>query len=186
MTLSVLDLFVLSMLDRGCETPYDLQRQAGLSLGGTVPALRRLAKAGLLTLVDGDTGTKRPRHHYRLTASGKDKARKGWKERLSGAKIPADLDSILRLVDLAAHYRAPKKQIVTFLKQASQSRQRLVDEANLALAHRGRTAASSYVALRLSLDIERFAAEASVLARIAAGFKNSMSAHPDNEHLAGL
>ena len=186
MTLSVLDLFVLSMLDRGCQTPYDLQRQAGLSLGGTVPALRRLIKAGLLTCVDDETGTKRPRHHYRLTALGKERARKGWKEYLSGAKIPADLDSILRLADLAAHYRAPKIQIATFLKQAAQTRQRLVDEANLARAHRGRTAASSYVAFRLFLDIERFAAEASVLTRLAAGFKNSMSVHPDNEPLAGL
>ena len=66
-----------------------------------------------------ETGTKRPRHHYRLTAKGKEKARKGWKEHLSGAKIPADLDSILRLADLAAYYRAPKIQIATFLKRAA-------------------------------------------------------------------
>src|ERR1700733_14201594 len=43
---SVLDLFILSLLDRGLETPYDLNRQGGLSLGSTVPALRRLESAG--------------------------------------------------------------------------------------------------------------------------------------------
>ena len=48
MSLSVLDLFVLSLFDRGLETPYDLQRQAGVSLGSSVPALRRLEAAGLI------------------------------------------------------------------------------------------------------------------------------------------
>ena len=155
MNLSALDLFVLSMLDRGCQTPYDLQRQAGLSLGGTVPALRRLTKAGLLTRVDDETGTKRPRHHYRLTASGKEKARKGWKEHLSGAKIPADLDSILRLADLASYYRAPKIQIATFLKRAARqgsgwSMRPILPYPTVARA------ASSYVAFRLILDIWSF------------------------------
>jgi DNA-binding PadR family transcriptional regulator len=173
MNLSALDLFVLSMLDRGCQTPYDLQRQAGLSLGGTVPALRRLIKAGLLTRVDDETGTKRPRHHYRLTAPGKEKAQKGWKEHLSGAKIPADLDSILRLADLAAHYRAPKIQIATFLQQAARTRRQMADEAGVALSHRQRGTASSYVTFRLSLDADRFTAEANVLAKLATGFKKS-------------
>lgn len=184
MTLSVLDLFVLSMLDRGCQTPYDLQRQAGLSLGGTVPALRRLTKAGLLIRVDGDTGAKRPRHHYRLTAKGTDRARNGWEEHVGGAKIPADLDSVLRLADLASYYRAPKIRIATFLKQATRTRRQMADEAGVALSHRERGTASSYVTFRLRLDAGRFAAEAKVLARLAAGFKYSK--HDANDYPVDL
>jgi hypothetical protein len=37
MTLSILDLFLLSMLDRGAQSPYELQRTAGVSLGAPFP-----------------------------------------------------------------------------------------------------------------------------------------------------
>jgi hypothetical protein len=42
MKLSVLDLFALSMLQRGLTTPYDLLRDAGLSQSASLPALSRL------------------------------------------------------------------------------------------------------------------------------------------------
>lgn len=116
MALSILDLFVLSMLDRGLATSYELQREAGLSLGGTLPALRRLTNAGLLIKAEAKSPTRRPRHEYRLTPPGKDKARKGWKEHLSAAKVAADVDSLLRLVDVADHYKAPRSEIVAFLR----------------------------------------------------------------------
>ena len=76
---SVLDLFILSLLDRGLETPYDLQRQGGLSLGSTVPALRRLAAAGLIRKREASEASKRPRHSYQLYAAGRNRAQK-WLE----------------------------------------------------------------------------------------------------------
>jgi DNA-binding PadR family transcriptional regulator len=75
---SVLDLFILSVLDRGLETPYDLNRQGGLSLGSTVPALRRLETAGLVRKKAAVGSSKRPRHWFQLSAAGRKLARGGW------------------------------------------------------------------------------------------------------------
>src|SRR5579871_2443854 len=77
---SVLDVFILSMLDRGCETPYDLHRHGNLSLGAISPSLSRLLKEKLATRVEEVNATRRPRHRYALTRSGKQKARLGWKQ----------------------------------------------------------------------------------------------------------
>lgn len=53
MIVSVLDIFLLSMLDRGAQSPYELQRMAGVSLGASVPSLRRLTASKLVTREDG-------------------------------------------------------------------------------------------------------------------------------------
>ena len=37
MRLPVLDLYVLSLLERGLETAYSFQREVGLSLGASTP-----------------------------------------------------------------------------------------------------------------------------------------------------
>ena len=166
MTLPVLDLFILSQLDRGCETPYDLLRQAGVSLGASTPALRRLSEAALITRIDGQGVTKRPRHHYQLTASGRRNAREGWKQYLAGSKIPADLDSILRLVDMANHYGNAGQDLAAFLKKAASQRQQAAEQAKLSRSHREEL--MDYVTLRYDCDVEKFAAEAAALTQIAA------------------
>src|SRR5258708_23229447 len=74
---SVLELFILSVLDRGLETPYDLNRQGGLSLGSTVPALRRLETAGLVRKKAAVGSSKRPRHWFQLSAAVRQLARGG-------------------------------------------------------------------------------------------------------------
>lgn len=66
MTLSVLDFFLLSMLDRGAQSPYELQRMAGVSLGASVPSLRRLTASKLVTRQEGTATTNRPRHEHML------------------------------------------------------------------------------------------------------------------------
>jgi hypothetical protein len=43
-----LDLFVLALIDSGISTPYELQKDAGLSPGATIPALQRLLEAGFV------------------------------------------------------------------------------------------------------------------------------------------
>ena len=40
-----LDFFVLALIDGGVSTPYELQKEAGLSQGATNPALQRLLAA---------------------------------------------------------------------------------------------------------------------------------------------
>src|SRR5690349_23253163 len=114
MKLSVLDIFVLSMLDRGAETPYDLHRSEGLSLGASLPSLKRLKSEGFVTVSRSKSSKKRPRHQYRLTESGTQQARNAWKSYLSDAASNDDLDSILRIVDLAVYYQADKRKIKRF------------------------------------------------------------------------
>src|ERR1035441_10434725 len=101
MTLSVLDLFLLSMLDRGAQSPYDLHRAAGVSLGASVPSLRRLTASKLVTRTEGTAATNRPRHSYKLTAAGKQAAKAGWTTYFQEASAGVDLDSLLRIVDMA-------------------------------------------------------------------------------------
>ncbi len=122
MNLSVLNVFVLSLLDRGLKTPYSLQREGGLSLGATTPSLRRLSAARLVAREDGENATRRPRYEYRLTAAGRKAARTGWREHFDEVRIASDVDSVLRLVDLAVHYGAKRNEIVVFLKRAAEQR----------------------------------------------------------------
>jgi DNA-binding PadR family transcriptional regulator len=118
---SVLELFILSLLDRGLQTAYDLQHQAGISLGSSTPALQRLAVAGLIKK-DAVTGTsRRPRHCYRLTAAGRKLARTGWIDRLKDP-APNDLEAVLRLLDMATHYQADADDIADFLKSSARDR----------------------------------------------------------------
>jgi DNA-binding PadR family transcriptional regulator len=111
---SILDLFVLSLFDRGLETPYDLQRQAGVSLGSSVTALRRLEAAGFIKKRKAVATSKRPRHSYQLSTAGRNLAQNGWKTHL---KTPTqmDLDAVLKVTDMAQHYRAKAADIVEFL-----------------------------------------------------------------------
>jgi DNA-binding PadR family transcriptional regulator len=131
MNLSVLDAFILSLLDRGLETPYDLQHQGGLSLGASSPALRRLVKAKFVGRAEGESATNRPRHQYQLTATGKREAKTAWKPLLDDNDSPSDIDSILRIADMAAHYRADKPKIRSFLKRASDRKSQLAQHADL-------------------------------------------------------
>ena len=118
---SVLDVFILSLFDRGLETTYDLQRQADVSLGSSVPALRRLEKAGLAKRTAQAGSSKRLRYKFELTAAGRKLARAAWASLLKD-QPPSDFDSILRLLDVARHCQAKDADIVAFLDVASLER----------------------------------------------------------------
>jgi DNA-binding PadR family transcriptional regulator len=167
---SVLDVFVLSLLDRGLETPYDLHRQGGLSLGASTPALQRLVKAGLIERAEGEPARNRPRHEYRLTPSGKQSARSVWKQFLDDAP-PSDLDSLLRVVDMAAHYRADKRKIFSFLSRAIARKSQLAQHAGLSFSATQKGDRASYTAMRLHCDSTRLLAEADTLAKISGQFR---------------
>jgi DNA-binding PadR family transcriptional regulator len=170
MTLSVLDLFLLSMLDRGAQSPYELQRIAGVSQGAAVPSLRRLLAAKLVTRKDGIASTNRPRHAYTLTPAGKQAARAGWKAYFQESSTGIDLDSLLRIVDMAFHYRAEKKTIKSFLKQAAEARVLMAEKASLAEKGVASTDRASYLRMRASCDASRLRAEGEALLRLAAPF----------------
>ena len=154
---SVLDLFILTLLDRGLETPYDLQRQGGLSLGSTGPALQRLPAAGPTRKRESSGASKRPRHSYQLSALGRTRAQNGWKTHLKSPN-QMDLDAVLRVADMAQYYNAKRIDIVAFLEAAASER--------LVSARSGISAPSvslSIVATREVWNVARLKAEASFL-----------------------
>jgi DNA-binding PadR family transcriptional regulator len=166
--LSILELFILSCIDRGHTTPYAMQREAGLSLGATSPTLPRLAKQGLVRRETGRTATNRPKHEYTLTATGKEKARQGWKAYLGAdANPPADLDALLRLVDMAQHYGAQTGQLVALMKDAAVARRLMAKRCSLEFSGTKAKETLCYRNIRAKLDALRFKAEAEGLSSLA-------------------
>jgi DNA-binding PadR family transcriptional regulator len=170
MDISILDVFILSLLDRGLETPYDLQRQGGLSLGASSPALQRLLKANLVKRDEGASATNRPRHLYQLTAIGKREVRAAWEPFLVDDP-PPDIDSILRIADMAAHYRAQKPKIRSFLKRASEKRSQLAQHAGVSSMATKLGGRISYTVMRAHCDAARLHAEADTLVKLARIFR---------------
>ena len=167
---SVLDLFILSVLDRGLETPYDLNRQGGLSLGSTVPALRRLETAGLVRKKAAVGSSKRPRHWFQLSAAGRKLARRGWIPLLKD-QPPSDFDAVLRLADMAQHYRARPADIVTLLEAAASER-RSSARSRVSEPHVMRDSLG-LVATREAWDVARLRAEAKFLEGLAKSFRRN-------------
>jgi DNA-binding PadR family transcriptional regulator len=165
---SVLDLFILSVLDRGLETPYDLNRQGRLSLGSTVPALRRLETAGLVRKKAAVGSSKRPRHWFQLSAAGRKLARGGWIPLLKD-QPPSDFDAVLRLADMAQHYRARPVDIVTFLEAAASERR---SSARVSEPHEMRDSLG-LVVTRKAWDVARLRAEAKFLEGLAKSFERN-------------
>jgi DNA-binding PadR family transcriptional regulator len=119
---SLLDIYVLSLVERGHDTPYVLQRDGGLSLGASTPSLRRLINGGLVTRTKEQGTTNRVRHVYALTALGRKIAKSAWRDDWQSNKIPSDLDAMLRLADIASHYGAAPAEVANFLRTASSRR----------------------------------------------------------------
>lgn len=92
-----LDLFILALVDSGVATPYALQMSAGLSPGASIPALQRLAEAGLVH--QGKPGS-RGRTEHRVTPAGKRLLKAGWRDLIKDGPS-GDLDSDLRVALLA-------------------------------------------------------------------------------------
>jgi hypothetical protein len=80
-----------------------------------------MQKAGLV-IQDVETAReKRPRHELKLAAAGKRLARSGWKIHLRESDA-GDIESALRLADMAAHYGAKPSEISKFLGTAASRR----------------------------------------------------------------
>ncbi len=171
MSISLLDLYVLSLLDRGLDTPYSLQRQGGLSLGASTPALRRLTETRMVKRTEEKGATNRPRHVYTLTASGRELARNAWREYFQAGRLPSDLDSILRLSDMAAHYGASATEVAQFLKTASERTAASARRAAAADADNGLL----YLSMRSRCEAARLKAESAVLGQMAAEISTARS-----------
>jgi DNA-binding PadR family transcriptional regulator len=162
---SLLDFFILSMFDRGLQTSYDLHRLGGLSLGSSLPALRRLEQAGLVRKTEATGTIKRPRNGYKLSAAGRKLACAGWIPALKDPP-PADLDALLRLADLASHYGAKTTDIASFLERAARNRALLSKRASVGKVKKG-VGSLLYVASKNDWDSARLVAEAKFLTALA-------------------
>jgi DNA-binding PadR family transcriptional regulator len=122
-SLSITELFILSLIDRGLSSKYALQRRAGISLGSSSPALIRMQAAKLVVQdIDSSQG-KRPRHELKLSVAGKKLAREGWRGQLDN--FDGDIESVLRLADMASHYGAKSSEISKLLATAASRRPRV-------------------------------------------------------------
>ena len=167
---SVLDLFILSLIDRGLQTPYDLNRQGGLSLGSTLPALRKLAAAGLIRKEEAIGTSKRPRHTYQLSGTGRTKAREGWKKYLK-THDQMDLDAVLRVTDMAQHYNSKVADVVGFLEALILER-KMPRRSSLVKSDRTKVALG-YKSVLVAWNAERLKSEAKFLATLTKSIKST-------------
>ncbi len=165
--LSILELFILSCIDRGCTTPYLMQREGGLSLGATSPTLPRLAKLGLVRRATEKTSRNRPRHEYSLTSEGKQQVKLGWRTHLDAPVPPADLDALLRLLDMAMHNGASTSELTEVVNRAARSRASMAERVSLEAAELQLPQSVSYRSAKVKLDSIRYRAEADGLSALA-------------------
>jgi DNA-binding PadR family transcriptional regulator len=97
--LSTLELFILVLVHRGINAPYEIQVRAALSVGSTLPAFRRLLAQKLVE--EAEPGPQGQRY-FALTAMGRKELKNAkthfdrWKSGPAG-----NLESTLRLASLA-------------------------------------------------------------------------------------
>jgi DNA-binding PadR family transcriptional regulator len=85
-----LEILILALVERGQNTPYALRETAGISLGASIPALRRLQETGEVThRVAGR------RHEFVLTPAGRKRLKTSWESDLK-QHVPSEYDAILR------------------------------------------------------------------------------------------
>jgi DNA-binding PadR family transcriptional regulator len=166
-----LNAFILSLLDRGQQTPYDLHSVGAVSLGASLPALRDLTKERLVTRAINRRSGKRARHEYTLTAAGRETARSAWQSYLDGDPVALDLDSLLRIADMALYYGGNRAKIGTLLSLAARHRQSLGKQAEIATAGPISNAQHLYSTMRAACDVKRFLGEANALTELAKKFR---------------
>jgi DNA-binding PadR family transcriptional regulator len=158
-----LEVFILALISQGLTTTYALQSEAGLSLGATVPALKRLQDAGLVSKkVSGR------RHEFTLTRTG-EKVLRDWRppSRRSGT----DFDDLLRTAFLTVLLVRDRTAAAELLRQGSRARSRAAEDRTDDL--RGTTIDPNHVDgvayqwMRHILEQHRLAAESKALQLIA-------------------
>ncbi|HEV3440551.1 MAG TPA: hypothetical protein VG122_24565 [Gemmata sp.] len=130
-----------------------------------MPALKRLETAGLVRKKAAVGSSKRPRHWFQLSVAGRKLARGGWIPLLKD-QPPSDFDAVLRLADMARHYRARPADIVTFLETAASERR---SSARVSEPREMRDFLG-LVATREAWDVARLKAEAKFLEGLAKSF----------------
>ena len=161
--LSLLELHLLSMLDRGAETPYDFL-QAGVSLGSSIPAFRRMEDAGWVRAKRSAEIGKRQRHSFTLLAKGRKLVVRAGIGLLK-QPAPSDFDAILRVLDIAHGANAESTDLVVFLN--SEVRDRLATAKQLTSQKADHANGLHFKTNRTQWNAVRLRSEAKFLANIA-------------------
>lgn len=167
-SIPVLDMFVLAALDlRGGQSQYDLQKHFGLSLGASTPSLHRLMRIPrMVEQFVGRTNGNRLRYEYRLTPRGKKQASSGWRELCAG-EPPAEIETLLRIINMAIQYATPISEVAGFATRAAETRMSRSSEAREEANRLARNSDLLYLWLRAECESARLQAESLVLKRLA-------------------
>jgi DNA-binding MarR family transcriptional regulator len=119
---SSLDLFLLALINAGTATAYAFREQAGLSVGATLPALRRLEKYGFIVRCEK---LERNKQTLQLTTAGKRELKGATNRFLTKyqERPPADIESVLRICALAFasnRTRAARKLLLVAAKEQTE------------------------------------------------------------------
>ena len=168
-----LDLFILALIDGGVSTPYELQKEAGLSQGATIPVLQRLLEVRLVR--QGKPGA-RGRIDYRVTAPGKRILRDGWLP-LVAAGPSGDMDSDLRVALLAIWGSGNRRLAADFLCQSADKKMEAIAAAELTGGTGGALAplARWYTDLRSATAKALLAAESEAIRAMADSLPRSLT-----------
>jgi DNA-binding PadR family transcriptional regulator len=122
-TLTTLELLLLSLVDRGWKTLYRLKDAAGISVGAALPALNRLQDRGLLKRAEVAA---RNKQEFDVTSAGMKAMTREMKRLLQECREtpPNDVESVLRLAALA-FFSKRRGTAVSLLNNAGEARRRL-------------------------------------------------------------
>jgi DNA-binding PadR family transcriptional regulator len=121
--LTSLEVLLLALVEQGCNTPYRLKEDAGISVGAALPALNRLKSRGLL---ERAAQAARNKQEFEVTARGKKAIVSETKRLLAelGTGQFNDVESALRLAALTlSNNQAPAAE--SLLKNTGLGRRQL-------------------------------------------------------------
>jgi DNA-binding PadR family transcriptional regulator len=122
--LTSLELLLLALVEEGCNTPYRLKENAGISVGAALPALNRLKSRGLLGRAEQSA---RNKQEFEVTSLGKKTIASEIKRQLAEVRAghSYDAESVLRLSALEFSKRRGRAA-ASLLKDAGLARRQLI------------------------------------------------------------
>src|SRR5262249_21178420 len=119
--LTALELFILAAVRQGLATPYELNTKAELSVGTSVPVLKRLRKEALLSVERAPRSSLR----YSLTSAGARALEESWRSLLDS--VPTDFQAVLRVAYTVLVVGESPEVVKRYLSQAAKERQQLCE-----------------------------------------------------------
>ena len=108
----------------------------------------------------------RKKYRFELTSAGRRAAQTGWRPCLSG-RPPADIDSVLRIIDMALHYGANRISVSEFALKAAEAWMVRSQQHAGAAMDTSAGATPTYLMMRSQCEHGRLKAEAKALEAIS-------------------